>query len=122
MLNGRTALVVEEEFLIALDIQRMLEALGVEHTVFARTAEEAHQLRAGWPQIDLAVVEVRSHGTAAHQLVEGLRRDGVPVVLTTADIAIGKAVRAFPDLTILSKPLPEEAMTSAIKQALATRI
>jgi CheY-like chemotaxis protein len=121
MLNGRTALVVEEEFLIALDIQRMLETLGVEQTLFARTAEEAEQLRATWPALGLAIVEVRSHGTAAHRLVDDLRRDGIPTVLTTADVALGKSAPAFPDLAVVPKPLPEEALASAIREALAAR-
>ena len=56
MLNGRTALVVEEEFLIALDVQRMLEALGVGLTLFARTPAEAEQLRARWPEIAIAIL------------------------------------------------------------------
>jgi CheY-like chemotaxis protein len=122
MLNGRTALVVEEEFLIALDIQRMLETLGVGQTLFARTAAEAEHLRDSWPEIGLAIVEIRSHGTAAHELVDGLRRAGVPMVLTTSDLVMANGSRVFPDLTVLSKPLPEEAMTSAIQQALAARI
>jgi CheY-like chemotaxis protein len=121
MLNGRTALVVEEEFLIALDIQRMLETLGVGQTLFARTAAEAEQLRASGPEIGLAIVEIRSHGTAAHQLVEGLTRDGIPMVLTTADLAMDNGSRAFPDLTVVAKPLPEDALASAIRQALAAR-
>ena len=121
MLKGRTALVVEEEFLIALDIQRMLETLGVEQTLFARTATEAEQLRSSWPEIGLAIVEVRSHGNAAHALVDGLRQAGIPMVLTTADIALGKGSSAFHDLAVVPKPLPEEALTSAIQQALAAR-
>lgn len=121
MLNGRTALVVEEEFLVALDIQRMLEALGVGQTLFARTAEEAELQRASWPDLGLAIVEVRSHRTAAHALVDGLRREGIPLVLTTADVTMGESSGPYPGLTVLSKPLPEEAMATAIRHALATR-
>ena len=122
MLNGRTALVVEEEFLIALDIQRMLETLDVGQTLFARTASKAEQLRAHWPDLGLAVVEVRDHHTPAHDLVEQLRNTGVPLVLTTSDVTLGRTSRAFPDLPVILKPLPEDEMTSAIREALAPRV
>lgn len=122
MLNGRTALVVEEEFLIALDIQRMLETLGVSDTLFASSAAEAEKLRAHWPQIGIAVVEIRSRDAASLQLVDQLRQASVPTVLTTADVSVGHAAPVtFPELTVLPKPIPEEAMTSAVRQALVAR-
>ncbi len=122
MLNGQTALVVEEEFLIALDIQRMLELLGVGQTLFAGTAAEAENFRARWPEIGIAVVEIRHRDDAAHGLIEGLRSAGIPTVLTTSDLGIGRGSGAFPELTMLPKPIPEDAMTSAVQQALAARL
>lgn len=121
MLNGQTALVVEEEFLIALDIQRMLETLGVGKTLFAGTAAEAQTLQTYWPEIGIAVVEIRSRDAAALQLVDQLRKASVPTVLTTADVTVGHGPGAFPDLTVLPKPIPEDAMASAVRQALAAR-
>src|SRR5690349_19775253 len=88
MLNGRTALVVEEEFLIALDIQRMLENLGVAQALFARSAAEAEHMRPSWPEIGIAIVEIRSDDIAAFQLVEAFQGAGVPTVLTTADLML----------------------------------
>lgn len=121
MLNGRTALIVEPEFLIALDVQRMLEALGVGQTLFARTVEEAGQLGAHWSDIALAVVEIRTHEPGATQLALALKAQGIPVVLTTAELGQAKGVPEFPGLQILLKPVPEEAMASAVQQALAAR-
>ena len=121
MLNGRTALVVEEEFLIALDIQRMLETLGVSETLFASSAAEAEKLRAHWPEIGIAVVEIRSRDAASLQLVDQLRQASVPTVLTTSDVTVGHGPVAFPELIVLPKPIPEDAMTSAVRQALVAR-
>lgn len=120
MLNDRTALVVEEEFLIALDIQRMLESLGVARTLFALTASEAQDLRPHWSEVAIAIVDIRTHDADAAKLVEDLRQAGVPTLLTTADTIIASA-GFFADLPVLAKPTPEDAMTSAVLQALATR-
>ena len=122
MLNGQTALVVEEEFLIALDIQRMLETLGVGKTLFAGTAAEAATLQTHWPEIGIAVVEIRSRDAAALQLVDQLRQASVPTVLTTADVTVGHGPGAFPDLTPIPKKIQEDEMASDVRQALAARL
>jgi DNA-binding NtrC family response regulator len=121
MLNGQTALVVEEEFLIALDIQRMLELMGAGQTLFASTPGEAEHFRARWPELGIAVVEIRHRDEAAIDLVERLRSAGIPTVLTTADLDIGQT-RDLADLALLPKPIPEDEMTSAVRQALAARL
>ena len=119
MLKGRTALIVEEEFLIALDIQRMLENHDVEQTLFARSAGEAESLRARQP--DIAIVEIRAEDTASRQLVQELNQAGVAVVLATADARMRHGFPDMPGLAVVIKPVPEEAMASAIEMALAAR-
>ena len=121
MLNGRTALVVEEEFLIALDIQRMLETLGIAQTLFARTPAEAEQLRARWPEIAIAVVEIRAGNSEALALAESLAGAAVPTVLVTADIEARHDLVAAMALPLVTKPIPEQDMTAAVGQALAGR-
>jgi CheY-like chemotaxis protein len=117
MLNGRPALIVEEEFLIALDIQRMLEMLGAGQTLFARNAAEAHELRAHWPDIALAIIEVRAGDAPSQQLLESLTGVGIPVVLTTADIGLRSSTQG----PFVTKPIPEDELASAVQQALASR-
>ena len=121
MLNGRTALIVEEEFLIALDIQRMLETLGVGQTLFARSAAEADELRASWPEIALAVVEIHRDTATTLDLVHGLGAAGIPIVLVTADVVLRKGFAPALGLPLVTKPVPEETLTEAVRQALAAR-
>lgn len=119
MLNGRTALVVEEEFLIALDVQRMLEALGVGQTLFARTPAEAEQLRARWPEIAIAIVEARMGDPVSAQLAQGLAAARIPIVLITGDLDVQHDFADRPDLPVVVKPVPEGALAEAVRQALA---
>lgn len=118
MLNGRPVLIVEEEFLIALDLQRMLEGLGCGQTLFARNPGEAELLRPHWPDLALAVVEQRLDDPRTQSLPESLAEAGVALVLTTGDLSLSNAARTAP---LLIKPVPEEALTSAVRQALAAR-
>ena len=118
MLTGQTALIVEGEFLIALDIQRMLETLGVGQTLFARTSAEAEQLRARWTEIGIAIVEIRTGNAPAFALAESLVAASIPVVLITADIDAHHGFAATLDLPVVVKPIPDEDMAAAVAQAL----
>ena len=89
MLTDQTILIVEEEFLIALDIQGMLEALVAGQMLFARSTVEAHQSEPHWPSIDLAIVEIGADQTTVATLIEGLRAAGIAIILTTTDSARG---------------------------------
>ena len=117
MLNGRPVLIVEEEFLIALDIQRMLEGLDVGQTWFARNAIEARQLREHWPSLALAIVELRLDQSQDQKLPTELTAAGVPLVVTTGDFSLSRSMTdAVP---VIVKPIPEETMASAVAKALA---
>lgn len=118
MLNGRPVLIVEEEFLIALDLQRMLEGLGCGQTLLARNAQEADLLRAQWPDLALAVIEQRLDDPQTQTLPQNLAAAGVALVLTTGDFSLRSAAFAAP---LVVKPVPEEALASAVRQALAAR-
>jgi len=119
MLNGRPALIVEEEFLIALDIQRMLEAMGAGQTLFARNADEARQLGAYWNELALAIVELRMDDHLSQQLCADMTASGMALVVTTGDIGLHRHVSE--DAPLVMKPFPEETLASAVRQALAAR-
>lgn len=121
MPNGRTALIVEEQFLIALDIERMLAALGFSHTLFARNVAEVELLGNHWPDISFAIVEVRQSDSAAPKLVGRLHDANIPCVLTTADYDLGAGFYRWPTLSILTKPLSEQDVANAVERALGAR-
>lgn len=120
MLNGLPVLIVEAEFLIALDTQRMLEQHGAGQTLFARNVEEARQLRTRWPDLALAVVEVHFESSSALQLHAELAAAGIPVVLTTGDVNLSRMLTGSAPPVVV-KPVPEFGLASAIAQALAAR-
>lgn len=120
MLSGCTVLVVEEEFLIALDIQRILESLNAEQTVFARNSAEALAMPAGWSGLNLAIIDLRADCPAGFELARQLAAASIPMVITTSDTGLHKQVPAPLEAKILLKPVREEEMASAIQKALAT--
>lgn len=121
MLDGATVLVIEEEFLIALDFQRMLEELGAGQVLFARTAHEAVVMQNHWPDVRLALVEVSLQAAPAVALVRRLLDLAIPVVLCSADTALSRGAPQFPDLPLVTKPVAETDLVTAIGRVLAVR-
>ena len=117
MLVGQTILIVETEFLIALDIQRCLETLGASQTVFARDVMEALDAAPRWPSFSLALVEVHRERDEDIALLLGLQQAGVRLVLLTTDVQLRHGLPGFAAPTIVM-PFLEEDLVSAIEQAL----
>jgi CheY-like chemotaxis protein len=120
MLAGQTVLIVESEFLIALDIQRCLEELGAAHTVFARNTLEALDAIERWPGFGLALVEVHGDHEDDAALLHGLGEAGVKLVLLTADAMVPRAAFRPSSAPVVMKPFLEDDLASAITRALAS--
>ena len=118
MLTGQTVLIVEEEFLIALDIQRVLEDRNVGQCVCARSVAEALSLRERWPDYQLAIVEFRADQPDSIELLRGLTAAGIRLIITTADHALHAGIPNAPGAPVLVKPFPEADLVSAITLAL----
>lgn len=110
----RKALVIEDQILIALEIQQMLEEFGVPEVRVERWAD-------GLPSVehatfDLAVIEGRLGAESVRALANGLRGAGTGVIVTSAD---GAVADAFPGLVILEKPFTRETVETAFRQAIS---
>ena len=118
MLSGRTVLIVEAEFLIAFDIQRMLEARMIASMLFARSPLEASQHEQLWPTIDLAIVDVELDSAKILPLLLGLRQAGAALILSTTDSKMRQGHPQFPGAPVLVKPMIEEDFHRAVELAL----
>lgn len=82
-LTGRKVLVVEDDYMIALDMRRSLAELGAEILGPAGRVEEALRLIGGAARIDGAVLDVTLHGAMVFPVADALRERGVPFVFAT---------------------------------------
>ena len=118
MIAGKRVIIVESEFLIALDIQRILENDGAASTSFARSAAELNQIADRWHEFDLAIVEVTDLRSANVKLAGTLANSGLATVLTTAGVSRSTAIAGFP---IVAKPFTETDLLQACDDALGRR-
>lgn len=117
MLGGKPVLVVETEFIIALDLGARLQDLGAGHVVLASDADAAWADRAAWSGAALSVIEVHETRPALAALAAKIAALGVPVIQITTDAGV-LSRRETALGPVLLKPVAQDALEAAVSTAL----
>lgn len=120
-LAGKRCLVLDDEFLIALDIQHVLETAGATDVVCIADAAEALKALSRAPQFDLAVLDVKLGGSAGSSATVAavLARQNVPFVFLTGMRAAEVQAQKFPAAPVVEKPYQASALLAAVRKVLA---
>ncbi|MCC2612477.1 response regulator [Neorhizobium petrolearium] len=118
--TSQRVLIVEDEFLIALDIAETVENMGLKVAGFANARKHALELA---PRADIAIVDVNlTDGRTGPEIGRRLaERYGVTVIFMTAtpdDLEDG----VEGSLGVLTKPVMPEVMERTIDYAIANRL
>ncbi len=118
MLSRQRLLIIEDVFLIALDIQRILEDASAAQAVFARDFGEARALAGRFAEFDLAIVNPPPRGALEMATAALLAAAGPAIVVcTAADTDLAGTPLAAAELII--KPFSDENLLAACQKALA---
>ena len=120
MLSGDRLLIIEDVFLIALDIQRALEEANALHPVFARDFEEAAGLMEQFDEFDLAIVNPPRRGSAEMEIAERLAAAGPAIGVCTA-APIDLSGTGLMHAEMISKPFRDDDLMAACRRALDKR-
>jgi CheY-like chemotaxis protein len=103
LLTGKRCLVLDDEFLIALDIQQILELAGAKHVASVATASEAIALVRREAKFDLAVLDVKLGGSEDNSLgvASELAKTGTPFVFLTGMRVDNVHAREFPQAPVI---------------------
>jgi len=118
LLEGRRALIVEDEMIVAMMLEDMLVDMGAQVVGAASTIEEALALMERH-EIDVAVLDVNLNGTRSVVVAEALDRRGIPFICAT-----GYARHDFPGfetVPVLQKPYRREQVEAKLAEALRRR-
>jgi CheY-like chemotaxis protein len=114
---GLRVLVVEDEWLCAYEVERLVHKLDCVVLGPAASVNGALDLVADDPP-DLALLDVHLNGTLVTPLVETLRAREVPYVLITSYSPQDLAEAGLAAAPVVRKPPREARLTQAIAQAL----
>jgi CheY-like chemotaxis protein len=120
LLAGKRCLVLDDEFLIALDIQQILELAGAEHVASVASASEAIELLRREPKFDLAVLDVKLGGAEGHSLdvAAMLAKAGTPFVFLTGMRVDNVHAKKFPQAPVVEKPYDALTLLDGAQRAL----
>jgi DNA-binding response OmpR family regulator len=113
-LTGRTILIVEDAYLIALEAQRIVEEGGAERVLLANTVDGVRALLAAEPNIDICVLDLRLGEEDASPLIAEMAERGVLVLVATGFDSVSPDV----DVPLLKKPYEEAEFIEAIRAVL----
>ena len=121
LLNGKRCFVLDDEFLIALDIQQILERAGAAHVASVASAAEAIELLGREAKFDLAVLDVKLSSVERNSLNVAalLRAQDVPFVFLTGMRADDVHAKNFPNAPVIEKPYDAAALLRAVQHALS---
>jgi DNA-binding response OmpR family regulator len=119
-LPGRRILVVEDEPLLAMELEAALAEIGCAAIGPAGSLAEATRLLAAEPHLpDAAVLDVNLGGTDVFPLVRQLRTQGVPILFATG---YGELPPEEADMPLLRKPLARGELQAALIALLAAQV
>jgi CheY-like chemotaxis protein len=117
---GLSVLLVEDEYLVALDAAEVLKELGVAKVETIATFDGA-QKRAAEGQFDLAVLDVNLNGRYSFPIAESIAKRGIPVVFASG-YALGEGdhlASGLGDAICVTKPYTRQRLKEALSAALA---
>ena len=117
-LDGLRVLIVEDELVIALELETLLGRLGCTVIEAAPTIRRA--LRAAAHQHpDVAVLDVNLHDERVTPVAEALRAQGVPFVLVTGYVRDRLPEGPLREVPCIPKPVNSRQMASALCEVMA---
>lgn len=118
MLSGKRILIVEDEPMIALDIEAAVKDAGAIVIGPAATLDVAQSL-AQSSGLDGAILDLRLGTDSSADLVTMLRAQGIPCVVHTAD---SQFAEQWPAVPVFDKPVLPEALIAALAGLLGTSV
>ncbi len=115
ILAGLRILVLEDEFLIAMDVEQLCRDHGAVDVSIIRslTDLDAHVAT----EFDGAIVDLMLGGVSTLDFAEGLTKGGVPFVFASGYSDLEEIGRRFPGVTLVSKPYAGDDLVRALASA-----
>jgi DNA-binding LytR/AlgR family response regulator len=118
-LDGLSVLLLEDEFLIALEAEDMLTRMGAARIEIAQDLEEATRLLEE-NQFDVAMLDVNVNGRTSMDLAAELKQRGVPVLFATGYELKSKSIPADDTIPYITKPYSADRLEAALMSTLSS--
>lgn len=118
-LNGLRILLMEDEALIALDLEQLCRESGAEDVVVVRSVDQI-DVKATDP-FHAAILDVMLSGNPTVEFARTLTRQGVPFVFATGYADREELFSEFPGTPVIGKPYIGSELVDALAGVLARK-
>lgn len=116
-LDGLRVLVLEDEFLIAMDVEQLCRDHGAADVVIIPSLDSPAAIDIDGLDCDIAVVDLRLRGHSTLDFARGLAASGVPFIFATGLADDQEIGRDFPSVPVVSKPYRGPELIEAMAKA-----
>lgn len=116
-LSGASVLVVEDEFLIALEAQRIFQDAGATDVVLANSVAQARSLLARGTSFNFGFLDLKLGDEDARPLVSDLTQRGIPILIATG---LDETLELSGRTSLIRKPYRDAEVLCAARTLLAT--
>jgi len=117
-LAGLSVLLLEDEYLIALDAEQILKQLGAAKVDIVASYSEAEK-RAQDANFDIAVLDVNINGKFSFPIAKVIRKRGIPFVFASGYELHDRAASLPEDAPCVTKPYTSDRLKIALIAALS---
>jgi DNA-binding response OmpR family regulator len=114
-LSGLRILVLEDEALIALDVEQLCRDHGAGEVAIASTLGEAHEVAQPY---DAAIIDVMLGGEPTFDFARSLEAAGVPFVFASGYDKLDEIFAGFPGVALVSKPYAGADLIEAVTESI----
>jgi CheY-like chemotaxis protein len=112
-LSGLKVLVLEDEFLIAMDVEQICRDHGADGVTIRRQLSEIDEQL--WTDgFDVAVIDMLLEGNPTLPFARTLKERNIPFLFASGYADIADLRSEFPDVRLVSKPYSESDLVKAI--------
>jgi DNA-binding response OmpR family regulator len=117
-LDGMHVLVIEDEFLIAMDVEQLCREHGAADVTIIRQLEDLGADRVVGEAYHVAVLDLMLGDTPTTEFANSLRERGIPFVVATGHTDIQERFGIVSDIEVVSKPYGGPDLLAALGRAI----
>jgi DNA-binding response OmpR family regulator len=116
LLDGLRILVLEDEFLIAMDVEQLCRDHGAGDVVIARDLANVDRKDVA-ARFDAAIVDLMLGGASTLDFASRLREAGLPFVFASGYADPDEIKASFPGIRVVTKPYSGDDLVEAVAAA-----
>lgn len=120
-LEGRSILILEDEFLIAMDVEQTCLEWGAREVRIVRSLENLGEQPLDQPDFDAAILDLRLGGESTTPFAHELARRQIPFVFATGLTETGELAQGFPDVPVVGKPYSGDELARVLSDVIQAR-